>query len=106
MTEEKNKEELQKIVQELQIIRGQIQTLSSQSSEYSLTIESLKLQSPENTVYKSVGNLLLEINNREELLEELSLSKVNIENHIKLLIEREESLREEYDKLVTIFESK
>ena len=106
MTEEKNKEELQKIVQELQIIRGQIQTLSSQSSEYSLTIESLKLQSPENTVYKSVGNLLLEINNREELLEELSLSKVNIENRIKLLIEREESLREEYDKLVTIFESK
>ena len=31
MSEEKNTAELQKIVQELQIIRGQIQTFSSQS---------------------------------------------------------------------------
>ena len=71
MSEEKNTAELQKIVQELQIIRGQIQTFSSQSSEYSLTIDSLKSQSPEKTVYKSVGNLLLEVSNRKELLDEL-----------------------------------
>ena len=66
MSEEKNTAELQKIVQELQIIRGQIQTFSSQSSEYSLTIDSLKTQSLEKTVYKSVGNLLLEVSNRKE----------------------------------------
>ena len=61
MSEEKNTAELQKIVQELQIIRGQIQTFSSQSSEYSLTVDSLESQSPEKTVYKSVGNLLLSL---------------------------------------------
>ncbi len=105
MSEEKNTAELQKIVQELQIIRGQIQTFSSQSSEYSLTIDSLKSQSPEKTVYKSVGNLLLEVSNRKELLDELSESKLNIENHLKLLIEREESLREKYEELVVAFES-
>jgi chaperonin cofactor prefoldin len=105
MAEEKNTAELQKIVQELQIIRGQIQTFSSQSSEYSLTIDSLESQSPEKTVYKSVGNLLLEVSNRKELLNELSESKLNIENHLKLLIEREESLREKYEELVVIFES-
>lgn len=105
MSEEKNTAELQKIVQELQIIRGQIQTFSSQSSEYSLTIDSLKSQSTEKTVYKSVGNLLLEVSNRKELLDELSESKLNIENHLKLLIEREESLREKYEELVVIFES-
>ena len=105
MSEEKNTAELQKIVQELQIIRGQIQTFSSQSSEYSLTIDSLKTQSPEKTVYKSVGNLLLEVSNRKELLDELSESKLNIENHLKLLIEREESLREKYEELVVVFES-
>tara|TARA_B100001564_G_scaffold82622_1_gene66635 strand:+ start:365 stop:685 length:321 start_codon:yes stop_codon:yes gene_type:complete len=105
MSEEKNTAELQKIVQELQIIRGQIQTFSSQSSEYSLTIDSLKSQSPEKTVYKSVGNLLLEVSNRKELLDELSESKLNIENHLKLLIEREESLREKYEELVVVFES-
>ena len=105
MSEEKNTAELQKIVQELQIIRGQIQTFSSQSSEYSLTIDSLKSQSPEKTVYKSVGNLLLEVSNRKELLDELSESKLNIEDHLKLLIEREESLREKYEELVVVFES-
>ena len=105
MSEEKNTAELQKIVQELQIIRGQIQTFSSQSSEYSLTIDSLKSQSPEKTVYKSVGHLLLEVSNRKELLDELSESKLNIENHLKLLIEREESLREKYEELVVVFES-
>ena len=105
MSEEKNTAELQKIVQELQIIRGQIQTFSSQSSEYSLTIDSLKTQSLEKTVYKSVGNLLLEVSNRKELLDELSQSKINIENHLKLLIEREESLREKYEELVVVFES-
>ena len=105
MSEEKNTAELQKVVQELQIIRGQIQTFSSQSSEYSLTIDSLKTQSLEKTVYKSVGNLLLEVSNRKELLDELSESKLNIENHLKLLIEREESLREKYEELVVVFES-
>ena len=105
MNEEKNTADLQKIVQELQIIRGQIQTFSSQSSEYSLTIDSLESQSPEKTVYKSVGNLLLEVSNRKELLDELSESKLNIENHLKLLIEREESLREKYEELVVVFES-
>ena len=94
MTEEKNTAELQKIIQELQIIRGQIQTFSSQISEYSLTMESLESQSPEKTVYKSVGNILLEVSDRKKLFDELSQSKLNIENHLKSLIEKEDSLRD------------
>lgn len=105
MTEEQNTAELQKIVQELQIIRSQIQTFSSQSSEYSLTMDSLESQNPDKPVYRSVGNLLLEVDDREKLLQELSESKLNIENHLKLLIEREESLREKYEELVAAFES-
>ena len=105
MTEEQNTAELQKIVQELQIIRSQIQTFSSQSSEYSLTMDSLESQKPHKPVYRSVGNLLLEVDDREKLFQELSESKLNIENHLKLLIEREESLREKYEELVAAFES-
>ena len=98
-------EYLQKIVQELQIVRGQIQTFSSQISEYSLTMESLESQSPEKTVYKSVGNLLLEVSDRKKLFDELSQSKLNIENHLKSLIEKEDSLRVKYEELVIAFES-
>ncbi|RJU80919.1 MAG: hypothetical protein DWB93_05485 [Candidatus Poseidoniales archaeon] len=105
MNEEKNTADLQKIVQELQIVRGQIQTLSSQISEYSLTMESLESQSPEKTVYKSVGNILLEVSDRKKLFDELSQSKLNIENHLKSLIEKEDSLRVKYEELVIAFES-
>ena len=52
MTKEQTTEELQKIIQELQLLRGQIQTLSSQSSEYSLTMDSLESQSPDRPVYR------------------------------------------------------
>jgi chaperonin cofactor prefoldin len=69
-------------------------------------MESLESQSPEKTVYKSVGNLLLEVSDRNELYEELSQSKLNIENHLKLLIEKEDSLRDKYEELVVAFESK
>ena len=105
MNEEKNTADLQKIVQELQIVRGQIQTLSSQISEYLLTMESLESQSPEKTVYKSVGNILLEVSDRKKLFDELSQSKLNIENHLKSLIEKEDSLRVKYEELVIAFES-
>ena len=105
MNEEKNTADLQKIVQELQIVRGQIQTLSSQISEYSLTMDSLESQSPDKTVYKSVGNLLLEVSDRKKLFDELSQSKLNIENHLKSLIEKEDSLRVKYEELVIAFES-
>ena len=105
MNEEKNTADLQKIVQELHTVRGQIQTLSSQISEYSLTMESLESQSPEKTVYKSVGNILLEVSDRKKLFDELSQSKLNIENHLKSLIEKEDSLRVKYEELVITFES-
>lgn len=105
MSGEQTTEDLQKIIQELQIIRGQIQTLSSQSSEYSLTMDSLESQSPEKPVYRSVGNLLLEVSDREKLIEDLSESKLNIENHLKNLIEKEQSLRNNYEDLVASFES-
>ena len=106
MTKEQTTEELQKIIQELQLLRGQIQTLSSQSSEYSLTMDSLESQSPDRPVYRSVGNLLLEVNDREKLLRELTESKINIDNHLKILFEKEQSLRKNYEELVAILESK
>jgi chaperonin cofactor prefoldin len=68
-------------------------------------MDSLESQNPDKPVYRSVGNLLLEVDDREKLFQELSESKLNIENHLKLLIEREESLREKYEELVAAFES-
>ncbi|MFQ3360349.1 MAG: prefoldin subunit [Candidatus Poseidoniales archaeon] len=105
MSEDNASEEIKAIVQELQIIRGQIQSFSSQSSEYGLTIDALSNQDKDKAVYRSLGNLLLEVEDREKLSNELSESKINVENHLKRLIEREGSLREKYEHLASIFES-
>ena len=56
-------------------------------------------------MYKSVGNILLEVSDRKKLFDELSQSKLNIENHLKSLIEKEDSLRVKYEELVIAFES-
>lgn len=106
MSEENRSTELQAIVQELQMIRNQIQSFSSQISEYGLTLDALQNQDPDKSVYQSLGNLLLEVDDRVKLTPELSQSKLNVENHLNKLIEREQSLRAKYDELVSAFESK
>tara|TARA_B110001452_G_scaffold171614_1_gene143729 strand:+ start:548 stop:868 length:321 start_codon:yes stop_codon:yes gene_type:complete len=106
MSEENRSTELQAIVQELQMIRNQIQSFSSQISEYGLTLDALQNQDPDKSVYQSLGNLLLEVDDRVKLTSELSQSKLNVENHLNKLIEREQSLRDKYDELVSAFESK
>ncbi|MCP2507724.1 MAG: prefoldin subunit [Candidatus Thalassarchaeaceae archaeon] len=104
MSEENRSTELQAIVQELQMLRNQIQSFSSQISEYGLTLDALLNQDPDKSVYQSLGNLLLEVEDREKLTSELSQSKLNVENHLNKLIEREQSLRSKYDELVSALE--
>ncbi|MDC1419171.1 prefoldin subunit [Euryarchaeota archaeon] len=104
MSEGNRSTELQAIVQELQMLRNQIQSFSSQISEYGLTLDALLNQDPNKSVYQSLGNLLLEVEDREKLNSELSQSKLNVENHLNKLIEREQSLRVKYDELVSALE--
>ena len=104
MSEGNSSTELQAIVQELQMLRNQIQSFSSQISEYGLTLDALLNQDPNKSVYQSLGNLLLEVEDREKLNSELSQSKLNVENHLNKLIEREQSLRVKYDELVSALE--
>ena len=88
MSEGNRSTELQAIVQELQMLRNQIQSFSSQISEYGLTLDALLNQDPNKSVYQSLGNLLLEVEDREKLNSELSQSKLNVENHLNKLIRK------------------
>ena len=89
-------QQLQSIVQELQIIRGQIQSLTAQFNEVSLTIEALNNQSPDRSVYRALGGVLLEVEDRESLANDLALTKETLETHLSNLNEREEELRDQY----------
>ena len=67
ISEEVSTEEIQSLARELQIVRNQIQTISSQFSEYGITIEALSKQDTERPVYRSLGNILIEVDDRDLL---------------------------------------
>ena len=97
-------QEFQALVQELQLLRNQIQTVSTQVNEISLTLESLSTQDVNRPVFRAVGNLLLEVDDRDKLMAELSESKVTFESHLQRMVERENELRTKYEKVVDSIE--
>ena len=104
ISEKISAEDIQTLARELQLIRNQIQTVSSQVSEYSITIEALSTQDPNRPVFRSLGNLLLEVGDRETLQSEISEAKEALDQHLKRLIEREENLRGQYETKASQFE--
>jgi len=97
-------EEIQGVARELQAIRSQIQALSSQITEYGITVEALDKQDPERPVFRSFGNLLLEVDDRDYLVSELNEAKNTLDEHLSRLLEKEEGLREKYERLAEAFE--
>ena len=93
-----DQQQLQSLVQELQLLRGQIQSLTSQFNEISLTIEALKEQLPEKAVYRALGGVLLEVEDRDSLSNDLESSKETIEAHLKSLSARESELIAQYNE--------
>ena len=97
-------QDIQALVQELQLSRNQIQTVSTQINEITLTLESLSKQDKNRPVFRAVGNLLLEVDDRDELVKELSTSKETFESHLERMVERENELRTQYDSVVSSIE--
>ena len=104
ISNEVSAEEIQSLARELQILRNQIQTISSQSSEYGMTIEALSKQDIEKPVYRSLGNILLEVDDRDLLESELKESYEALNEHLERLVEREESIRKKYEEMAESFE--
>tara|TARA_B100000900_G_scaffold390782_1_gene384801 strand:+ start:1017 stop:1325 length:309 start_codon:yes stop_codon:yes gene_type:complete len=93
-------QDVQLLAQELQLSRNQIQTVSTQINELSLTLESLSKQDKNRPVFRAVGNLLLEVEDRDALITELSASKETFSSHLERMIERENELRKQYESAV------
>ena len=86
------------------MLRNQIQTISSQSSEYGITIEELSKQDPDRPIYRSLGNILLEVGDRDSLEIELKDSQEALNEHLARLVEREASIRKMYEEKTENFE--
>jgi len=98
-------QDLQGVAQELQLVRSQLQAITAQVNEISLTIEALESQDLSRPVYRAVGNLLLEVDDREALANELGESMLTFESHAGRLVERESALVSQYEEMAKAFES-
>lgn len=95
-----DQQQIQSLVQELQMVRGQIQSLTSQLNEISLTIEALASQAPDRSVYRALGGILLEVDDRVTLTSDLESSRGTIESHLNTLSARESEIRAQYSEAV------
>jgi len=86
------------------VVLNQLQSVTSQISEFEVTIKALSDQSSERPVFRSYGNILLEVEDRESLSSEISDSKSSLEDHLARLVEREEALRSQYERMTRDFE--
>jgi len=98
-------QDLQTVAQDLQLTRSQLQAVTAQVNEISLTIEALSTQESSRPVFRAVGNLLLEVDDRKALTKELEDSKSTFKSHADRLVERESALVSQYEQMVKAFEA-
>ena len=98
-------QDLQGVAQELPLVRSQLQAITAQVNEIYLTIDALQGQAHYRPVYRAVGNLLLEVDDREALANELGESMSTFESHAGRLVERESALVSQYEDMAKSFES-
>ena len=98
-------QQMQSVVQELQSTRSQVQAIASQINEISLTLNALSSQDENRPVFRAVGNLLLEVDDRDGLADELGESKAAFESHLRKLVERESDLVSQYEEMIESFEN-
>ena len=68
-------------------------------------MNALLSQDEKRPVFRAVGNLLLEVDDRDALADELGESKAAFELHLGKLVERESDLVSQYEEMLESFEN-
>ena len=90
---------IQRIAQDLNNVRGQLQTTRSQVGEITTTLELLDEQPDDNAVFRAVGSLLLEVGDRSKLKDTLNGTLEALKDHSSKLEDLEQQLLNEYERL-------
>ena len=96
---------IQRIVQDLNNVRTQLQTSRSQIGEITTTLEILADQPDEHAVYRAVGPLLLEVPDRDDLKASLTSTLDALKEHSVKLDALEKQLVADYERISSQIES-
>ena len=91
--------QLQQLQQQLQTIMNQKYQFDMLNKELDRALEELDNVSDKQNVYKSVGNLLIQTDDRKKLVDDMNSEKETLEIRIKGLDRQESTLKKKYEEL-------
>ena len=100
-----NAEKLQNILRDIQATRQQLMTTSSQIREFEVTLDALSKQENNKKVYRQIGALLFEVDDRKSMEEQLTTSIQTLKEHLKLLETQDEDLKKIYETTISDIEN-
>ncbi len=86
----------QQLQQQLQMIMSQKQQLEAKSKDLERALDEVNRLEEETPVYKEVGEILVQVENKEELISELEDDKESTDVRLKSLKSKEEKLRDQF----------
>ena len=92
-------QQLQIVVGEVQAVRQQIASLNAQVRELEGTIVAVSKQPNDLALHRQMGSILIEVEDREQLMQDLKLTLNQMASAVESMSQREKELVETYDKL-------
>ncbi len=98
-------EKLQNILRDLQATRQQLISTSSQIREFEVTLEALSKHELDKKIYRQIGALLFEVDDRKSMVEQLESSIKTLKEHLNLLEKQDGELKLIYDEMLSTIEN-
>ena len=98
-------EKLQNILRDIQGTRQQLISTSSQIREFEVTLDALSQHDSDKKVYRQIGALLFEVDDRKSMREQLESSIKTLKEHLNMLEKQDNELKSIYDKMVSTIEN-
>jgi len=92
-------QQLQMVVTEVQSARQQVASLNAQLRELEGTVTAVKNQPENMALHRQMGTVLVEVDDRNQLLEDLEATLVQMTAAVAKMAEREAELVSTYEKL-------
>tara|TARA_B100000575_G_C23078810_1_gene621446 strand:- start:952 stop:1269 length:318 start_codon:yes stop_codon:yes gene_type:complete len=92
-------EQLQLVVAEVQAARQQVSSVRAQVQELEGTVAAVEKQPENMALHRQMGGVLIEVADRNALLDELKETLSSLKTHLERFTEREKQLIQTYDEL-------
>jgi len=97
-------QQLHMVVAEVQAARQQVASLNAQLREIEGTIEAVKSQPEDMALHRQMGTILVEVEDRKQLLEDLENTLSKMKEVVESVTEREKELITTYEQLKSSLE--